>query len=189
MLVAFIFLLAHCFLINTWSLKLIQPITTSWNVSCTTTWKHFTSSIWVNVIDFIFWLFHIVNFPLLVVLTPPRSPYTPFAEYAHSYVNNVNSSIDCDHTSANCINFSIDYANKFNDCANIHDDLVNIVFDSAYTPNISSSHLCTPNPSLLQLLFIDLLIIYRSKINIVLIVGSSIYSSSVFHSLHFFPLD
>jgi hypothetical protein len=52
--VAFMFLLAHHLLINAWFLKLIRPITTSLGVSYTTTWKHFMSSLWMNVVNFIF---------------------------------------------------------------------------------------------------------------------------------------
>jgi hypothetical protein len=53
-LVTFIFLLGHHLLINVWSLKLIPPITTIFCVLCTTMWKHATSSLWMNVLDFIF---------------------------------------------------------------------------------------------------------------------------------------
>jgi hypothetical protein len=38
--IPFIFSFAYHLLINTWSLKLIWPITTSLCVPCITTWKH-----------------------------------------------------------------------------------------------------------------------------------------------------
>jgi hypothetical protein len=41
--ITFIFSSTHCLLINIWSSKLIQPITTSLCVPYTTTWKHLTS--------------------------------------------------------------------------------------------------------------------------------------------------
>jgi hypothetical protein len=95
--IAFIFLLAYCLLINTWSLKLIWPITTS---LCrdTTTWKDFTSSLWMNIINFIFRLFHIINLPSLVISTPPCSPCIPFTDC-------VNSFGDYDHTFVDCTDF------------------------------------------------------------------------------------
>ncbi len=40
--IIFIFSSTHCFLINTLSSKLIQPITTSLCVPCTIMWKHWT---------------------------------------------------------------------------------------------------------------------------------------------------
>ncbi len=52
--VTFIFLHACHLLINAWSSKLIWPINTSLCVLCTTMWKHFTSSLWMNVAYFIF---------------------------------------------------------------------------------------------------------------------------------------
>jgi hypothetical protein len=76
----------------------------------------------MNVTDFIFQLFHIVNFPLLVVPTPPHSPCTPSVDYVHSFINYVNLSADCDHTFANYIDFFVDYVNKYDDSANTHDD-------------------------------------------------------------------
>ncbi len=66
-LVTFIFSFSHYLLINTWSSKLIRPIITSLCVFYITTWKHLASSLWVNISNFIFWLFHICND------TPPNS--------------------------------------------------------------------------------------------------------------------
>jgi len=129
----------------------------------------------MNVVDFIFRLFHIVNFPFFVVLIPPSLPCTPSDDYAQSSTKTINSSTDCDHTFVKYTNFSTDYANKFDDCVNTLDDQANIVVDSVDTPNKSFSNLCIPNPSLLQLLLIDLLVICRSKINIMLTIRSSIY--------------
>jgi hypothetical protein len=65
--VAFIFLLARHLLINTWSSKLIQPIIITLCVRCTTTCKHFMSSLRMNASNFIFLLAHIPNLPTLVV--------------------------------------------------------------------------------------------------------------------------
>jgi hypothetical protein len=96
--VAFMFLLAHHLLINAWFLKLIRPITTSLGVSYTTTWKHFMSSLWMNVINFIFQLFQIINLPLLTILTPPCLPCTPFTDCAHLFVDYVNSFNDYENT-------------------------------------------------------------------------------------------
>ncbi len=144
--------------------KLIRPITTSLCVFCITTWKHFVSSLWMNATNFIFQLLHMDNLPTLVVLTPPHSPYKLFGDNTHLFVNYVNSSIDC-------TTFFTNYVKKYYDCANNSTDLAN-------THDKSSSNLYIPNPSLLLLLFIVLLVICRSKINIVLTIGSSICSSS-----------
>jgi hypothetical protein len=76
----------------------------------------------MNAINFIFQLFHILNLPTLIVLTPLHSPYTPFIDYAHLSANYVNLFIDCDNTYVDCIDFSVDYANKFDDCANTPND-------------------------------------------------------------------
>jgi hypothetical protein len=57
------------FLIKTWSSKLIWPITTSLCVPYTTTWEHLTSSLWMNVVNFIFWLLHICNLPTFTLFT------------------------------------------------------------------------------------------------------------------------
>jgi hypothetical protein len=134
-------------LINTWSLKLIRPITTSLCVFCTTMWKHLASSLWVNIANFIFWLFHICNLSTLSVLNPFRSPYTPFVDCAHL-------SVDYENTSANYTNLSIDYAHNFEDCVNTLDDRTNVVADSADTLDISSLNHYIPNPTLLKLLLI-----------------------------------
>jgi hypothetical protein len=65
--------------------------------------------------------------------------------------------------------FFVDYANKSNDYANTLDDWVNIVANLVDIHDKSSSNLYIPNPSLLQLLLMDLLVISRSKVNIMLI--------------------
>jgi hypothetical protein len=116
------FLHARHLLIDAWSLKLIRPITTSLCVSCIAMWKHFMSSLWMDVTDFIFRLFHISNLPSLVVLIALRLPCTPFANCAHLSTNYVNSSTDYEKTSVDCTNFSIDCGNKFIDCINTLDD-------------------------------------------------------------------
>jgi hypothetical protein len=136
----------------------------------------------MNVANFIFRLLYITNLLSLDVLSdPPRSPCTPFVDCAHLSTDYVNSCSDYDNTFVDYINFSINYDNKYDDCVNTLNDWVNTIIDSADIPNISSLNLYIPNPSFLQLLIIDLLLIYRSKITIVLTVGSSIcYSSSVF---------
>jgi hypothetical protein len=139
-------------------------------VPCTTTWKHLTSSLWVNITDFIFWLLHICNLLTLFVLTPLHSPCTPSTNCAHL-------SADCENTSIDYAYFSTNYAHNFDFCANTLDDQRNTAIDSADTPHISSLDLCIPNPILLQLLPIC-----KLKIKIMFTVGSMIYylSSSFF---------
>jgi len=100
----------------------------------------------MNVIDFIFQLFHIHNHPTLSILTPFCSSCTPFVDCAHLSINYGN-------TSGDYINFSTDCAHNSDDYANTFDDWTNIVVDLANTPNISSIDFCIPNPALLQLLF------------------------------------
>ncbi len=139
--ITFIFLHARHLLINTWSLKFIRPITTSLCVYCITTWKHFMSSLWMNTINFIFQVFHIINLHLLVVLAPPCSPCTPFVDYAHSFVDYVNSFTNFDHTFVICTNFFVDCANKFDDCVKTLNDETNIVVDSVDSLTWSSSNL------------------------------------------------
>ncbi len=46
-------------------------------VPCITTWKHLTSSLYMNVADFIFQLLHIHNLPTLSILIPLHFPRTP----------------------------------------------------------------------------------------------------------------
>jgi hypothetical protein len=89
------------------------------------TWKHLTSSLWMNIAEFIFWLLHIYNTPTLSILTPFHSPFTPFANYAYLSPNYEN-------TTGECINFFVDLA-----------DTIDI-----------SINLYIPNLALLQLLFI-----------------------------------
>ncbi len=159
----FIFSSVHYFLINTWSSKLIWPISISLCVPCTTTWKHLVSSLWMNVADLMFQLLHIHNLLTLFVLTPLHSPYTPFIDYAHLSTNYENTFGDCTYFSINC-------AHNFDDYANTPNDRMNITVNSTDMPNISSLDLCIPNPTLLQLLFI-----YILKIKVVFTIGSMIY--------------
>jgi hypothetical protein len=63
------------------------------------------SSLWMNVVDFIFWLFQITNLPLLIVLTPLHLPYTPSTDCAHLFVGYVNSFVDYENTYVDYINF------------------------------------------------------------------------------------
>jgi len=116
------FLPTCCLLINAWSSKLIWPITISLCVPCTTTWKHFVSSLWMNTTNFIFRSLHIFNLLTLVVLIPLHSPCTPFVDCAHLSTNCVNSYTNRDNTFVDYTNFFVDYANKSNDCANTLDD-------------------------------------------------------------------
>jgi len=129
----------------------------------------------MNIANFIFRLLHIHNLPTLIVLTPPCSPHTPSANFAHLFIDYVNSFDDCDNTSTN-------YTNFFTDCANTS-------VDSADTCVKSSLDLYIPNPSPLQLLFIDFLVICRSKINIMLTVRSSFYSSSFVFCIYGFCIS
>ncbi len=183
-LVTFIFSFAWCLLINAWSLKLIRPIITSLCVPCTTTWKHLTSSLWMNNANFIFWLLHIHNLFRIFVLTPLRSPCTPFVDCAHLFAYYKN-------TFGDYIDFSIDCAHNSDDCVNSPDDRTNIVVDSTNTHNISSLGLCIPNLALLQLL-----LIYRAKMKIMftLDLWSVLYLQHfscvvfVFHILHHLPM-
>jgi hypothetical protein len=137
-------------------------------------WKHFTSSLWMNTTNFIFRLLHIHNLLTLVVLTPPRLPYTPSADYVSS--------------SANYTNFSTNYANKSNDC-------VNIYVDSADTHDRSSLDLCIPNPSLMYLFFTNLLVIIDQKsilcwlqdLPSIIHLLYFAFVVSIFHNLHLPP--
>jgi hypothetical protein len=92
-------------------LKLKWPITKSLCVPCTTTWKHLASSVWMNVADFIFQLFHIRSLPTLSVLNPFRLPCTPYADYAHLYIDHGKTSNDYN-------DFSVDYAHLSTDREN-----------------------------------------------------------------------
>ncbi len=164
--VAFISLPTHCLLINTWSSKLIWPISISLSIFCMTMWKQSMSSLWMNAANFIFQLLHTTNLPLIKILIAPCSPCTPFAKCAYSPTDCVNSYVDYDHTYVDYTDFSIDCANKSDVCANTPNDWTNIIASLVNILDISSSDLWIPNPSFLQLLFIDLLFIYKSKINI-----------------------
>jgi len=96
--IAFIFSSTRYFLINAWFSKSIRPIITSLCVPCTAMWKHLVSSLWMNMVDFIFRLLHIRIHFILSVLTPLGFPYTCFANYAHL-------SIDCENTYGECTCF------------------------------------------------------------------------------------
>jgi hypothetical protein len=77
------------------------------------------------------------------------------------------------------------------DCVNMLGDWANTTTNQVNTPNISSSNLWILNPSLLQLLLMDLIFICKLKINIVFTTGSWIYFSSVIfvsHNLHHPPV-
>jgi hypothetical protein len=54
--------------------------------------------------------------PLLVVMIPPCSPYTPSIDCAHSFADYVDSPADCDHAFVVYINFFAKCANKSDDC-------------------------------------------------------------------------
>jgi hypothetical protein len=103
----------------------------------------------MNVANFIFRLLHILNLPTLLVLIPFHSPYTPSINYAHLFVDYINSSIDCDNTFADCAHLSIDYANESNDYANTLDAKMNIFVDLVDTLDKLPSYICIPKPSLL----------------------------------------
>ncbi len=139
--VAFIFLPTHYFLINTWSLQLIWPIITSLCVFCTTTCKHFASSLKINTLDSIFWLVHILNIPTLIVPISPCSSCRPSIDYTQLFADCVNSSANYDSTST-------DYTNKSDDCMNTPNDWAN-TFANSNTPIKSSLDLCIANSSLL----------------------------------------
>jgi hypothetical protein len=143
--ITFIFLLVYHLLINAWSSKSIWPIITSLCVPCTAMWKHLVSSLWMNMVDFIFRLLHICIRLILSVLTPLRLPYTCFANDAHL-------SIDCENTSGECTCFFANFAHNFDDCANIPYNWMNIAIDWANTLDISYVDFYMPNFVLLQLL-------------------------------------
>jgi hypothetical protein len=145
LLFAFIFSSTRYFLINAWCSKSIRPIITSLCVPCTAMWKHLISSLWMNMIDFIFRLFHIRIRLILFILIPLRLPYTCSANYAHL-------SIDCENTSGECTYFFANFAHNFDDCANIPYNWMNIAIDSANTLDISYVDFYMPNFVLLQLL-------------------------------------
>jgi hypothetical protein len=83
----------------------------------------------MNTSNLIFQLVYIHGPPKLIVLTPRHSPYTPFVDYAITFTNCVNTSIDCTDTSTN-------YANKSANCAHASNDYVNTYVDSTNTLNI-----------------------------------------------------
>jgi hypothetical protein len=136
-----------CLLINTWSSKLIWP---SLQVYVYLVQPHGnTSSLWTNIVDFIFWLLHIRNLPTWYVLTPLRSPCTPFANYAHLFIDYDNTSSDYTDFFTDCADFSINYAHNFYDYVNTPDDQANNVVDSTNTLDISSLDFYIPNHTLL----------------------------------------
>jgi hypothetical protein len=129
LLVAFIFWPTCHLLINTSSLKLWQPITTTCYVPCTSTWKHVTSSLWMSASNFICWLFYIHNPPKLVVLTPHRSPCMPFVDYVNTFVDYVSTYVPYTDTCIDCVD-------KSTNCAHTPDDCANTYVDSIDAPNI-----------------------------------------------------
>lgn len=135
-LVPFIFLLTHHLLINTSSLKLWWPITTTFYVPYTTTWKHITSSLWMNTSYLIFWLFYIHSLPKLVMQTPCHSPYTPSTNYANTFVK-------CTNTFVDHVNKSTNYAHTFDDCVNTSIELANTTNTPTSYFYIIDSSFCT----------------------------------------------
>jgi len=76
-------------------------------------------------------------------------------------------------------------------CVNMLGDWANTTTNQINTLEISSSNLWILNPSLLQLLLMDLILVCKLKINIVFTTGSWIYFSSVifvFHNLQHPPM-
>jgi hypothetical protein len=141
----------------------------------------------MNASDFIFLLLHILNFSTLIVLNPPHLPCMPFANCAHLSINYVNSFFDYGNTPIDYTNFSTKCANKSNDCVNTPDDWVNTSSDLIDTIDKYSLDLYIPIPLLLYLWLTNLLVIYNSKINNVLIARSFIRSSSsLFHIYGFY---
>jgi hypothetical protein len=135
----------------------------------TATWKPLTSSLWMNIIDFIFWLLHIRNCLTLSVLStliPLHSPCTTSIGYAHLSPN-------CENTYGDCIDFSDDYAHNSDDCVNTLNDQMNTTTNLVDTLDISSIDFCIPNSTLLQLL-----LFWKLKINTMFTVRSMIYSLS-----------
>ncbi len=153
--------------------------TTTLCVLCTTTCKHSTTSLKMNASNSIFRLVHIPNLPTLFVQTPFCSLYMTFVDCAYWSNNYVNPFIHYHITSIDCTNFFIACSNKFDVCVNTVDDWANISIDLVDTLNKLFSNFYIPNPSLLQLSFTDLLIIYRLKINTILTSRSFICSPSL----------
>jgi hypothetical protein len=123
--VTFIFSFSRYLLINTWSLRLIRPITTSLCVPSTTAWKYLTSSLWMNVTNFIFQLLHIRNLLTLFILIPLCSPCTPFADCAHLFD-------DYENISSDYANFSTNYAHNFDGYAKTIVDSIDMPESSKY---------------------------------------------------------
>ncbi len=63
----------------------------------------------MNIVDFIFQLFHIHNLPTLFVLTPVCLPCTPSIDYA-------NLSTNFENTFGDCTDFFTNYAHNSDDC-------------------------------------------------------------------------
>jgi len=123
--ITFIFSFPCHHLIKAWSSKINTAHHYKFMCPYITTWKHLTSSLWMNIAEFIFQLLHIYNIRTLSILTPFHSPFTPFADYAYLFPNYKNTTSD--------------YINSFVDLANIIDISIDL-----YIPNLA----------LLQLLFI-----------------------------------
>jgi len=132
----------------------------------------------MNVSNFIFWLLHIRNLPTLL-LTPLHLPCT--------------SSTDYENIFGDCINLSIDNAHNFDDCVNTPENWTSTIVDLIDTPHITSLNLYIPT-----LAFLQLLLIYKSKIKIMFTTRSMIcffylqhysFMASVFHILHCLPMS
>jgi hypothetical protein len=103
---------------NASSLELWRFINTTFCVPCTSMWKHNTSSLWMNTLDLMFWLFYIHNPSKLAILTSHHSRCTFFVDCANKYANCINTSIDCIDTFANYADKSINCAHTYYNCAN-----------------------------------------------------------------------
>ncbi len=88
-----VFWVTHHLLINALSLKLWWPTTIIFCVTCTTTWKHVASSLWMNALDLIFWLFCIHSPPRSILLTLHRFPCTSYVNYVKTSANQLVPSI------------------------------------------------------------------------------------------------
>jgi len=148
----YIHFFAYLLSFNTSSSKLWQPITTTFCVPYTSTWKHDTSLLWMNTSDLIFWLFCIHNLSKVTILIPHQSPCTYFVGYANKSVDNINTFVDCINIFANCVNKSTNYAHTYYDCANTY-------VDSTDALDAPTSDFYTSNSFPLQLSFNDLFVI------------------------------
>jgi hypothetical protein len=76
----------------------------------------------MNTVDFIFQLLHIPNLPSSIVLTSPRTPCTPFVNYAHLSNACVNPFADYENTFDDNIKNCVNYGKKSDNCASTLDD-------------------------------------------------------------------